>query len=783
MKSARRARLLGAVGLSALCFCLAQANAADVNEPAVAKQTVAVQHKADKKEIAPPSAQSNAAPTSAAQEEIVVTARRRSESLKDVPAQVSAFTAQTIENKGVEMPRDFLSAVPNVTLVETQNAGNAFIVVRGITQARNSEPSVAIVVDGVPETQPAQFNQELVDIQQIEVLKGPQGALYGRDAIGGAILITTKEPSDHWEGRVTAGYENGPGGKGQGVISGPITDTLKMRAALSFTETDGHIPNAFLHKDADPLADWNGRLSFLYKPNDNFSADLRLSGDVLHTKALYFVVPSFGPTFSNPLFNDPNNTADPILANNPGKNDRQLYGAALKLAYNTDLGTFTSITGLDSTREILTGDAYDFKPINQTQIGFDINQAQFLKVTTWSQELRFTSPTSGRFRWVAGAQAFGTQRFISTGNMFDTGAEQVVPVYKVPFPQFGTVSFANHSQVTFLVDSQHQFAWAGYIDTSTEITKQLELSLNLRYDNDHRTNTTDTPQEFLDANGITGRAAIPAHTGDKRSHTWDDWQPQAILRYAVTPDLNVYASYSRGFRSGGFNQTGVATAALAAGFAGVGDIFDQETADTYEAGFKSQFWDRRVSFNGSYYYTIDRGSYYFVFLASNSTQNLGNIAKSHLQGVDFDATAQLTDELSVNLGYGYTDSKIKAFSDPTVIGSKDPLVPQETVNAGVQYLAPITNGINGLIRLDYNRIGKMYFTIPLPALGALDAIPKARHPIDLVDLRAGLQGESWSLMFWSKNLFDRKYNAEYSPGGFLFKAQPIRWGFDLTKKF
>jgi iron complex outermembrane receptor protein len=139
--------------------------------------------------------------------EIIVTARQRSEALQDVPAQVTAFNAEAIEMRGIERPADFIASVPNVTFVETQNAGTSFLVIRGISQARNSEPSAAIVVDGVPMTQPAQFNQALIDIQQIEVLKGPQGALYGRNAIGGAILITTRKPSDEYEGRLGVGYE------------------------------------------------------------------------------------------------------------------------------------------------------------------------------------------------------------------------------------------------------------------------------------------------------------------------------------------------------------------------------------------------------------------------------------------------------------------------------------------------------------------------------------------------------------------------------------------------
>ena len=132
--------------------------------------------------------------------EIVVTARKRDESLQNVPVTVDAFTEQTIKSAGIESPRDFVAMVPNMTLVEVQNVGNSFITIRGISQARNSEPSVAVLVDGVLETNPYEFDQELTDIKQIEVLKGPQGALYGRNAIGGAIIIHTADPSDHFEG-------------------------------------------------------------------------------------------------------------------------------------------------------------------------------------------------------------------------------------------------------------------------------------------------------------------------------------------------------------------------------------------------------------------------------------------------------------------------------------------------------------------------------------------------------------------------------------------------------
>src|SRR6185312_172313 len=132
--------------------------------------------------------------------EVVVTARKRDEPFQNVPMTVNVLTEQTIQSAGIESPRHFIALVPNMTLVETQNAGNSFVTVRGISQARNSEPSVAVLVDGVLETNPYEFDQELFDIRQIEVLKGPQGALYGRNAIGGAIIIRTKDIADQFEG-------------------------------------------------------------------------------------------------------------------------------------------------------------------------------------------------------------------------------------------------------------------------------------------------------------------------------------------------------------------------------------------------------------------------------------------------------------------------------------------------------------------------------------------------------------------------------------------------------
>src|SRR6185503_10625015 len=187
-------------------------------------------------------------PAASSLEEVIVTARKRDESSIDVPVAVNVFTAADIEAAGIKGPQDFIDLTPNMTMVQTQNQGTSFITVRGISQARNSEPSVAVLIDGVAMANPSAFNQELFDVEHIEVLKGPQGALYGRNAIGGAIIIRTQEPGDEFAGKVTLGYESGPGFKVRGSVGGPIDaeKTLKYMVSGSYFKTDGYINNAFL---------------------------------------------------------------------------------------------------------------------------------------------------------------------------------------------------------------------------------------------------------------------------------------------------------------------------------------------------------------------------------------------------------------------------------------------------------------------------------------------------------------------------------------------------------
>ncbi|OYY72937.1 MAG: TonB-dependent receptor [Sphingomonas sp. 28-63-12] len=688
---------------------------------------------------------------------IVVTALRRDTRLQDTPATITAFDAKTIEAAGIDKPADFIGLTSNVQLIETQNVGNAFVIIRGITQNRNSEPSVAVVVDGVQQVNAAEFNQELFDIEQIEILKGPQGGLYGRNAIGGAIVITTKEPTDKLEGRIMAGIDNGFGYTIRAGLSGPLADTLKFRVSGSWRDTQGYIPNTFLGKDADPVKDFSIRGKLLWQPTDNFSADLRGFVSLLKTQAFYYNI-----------VNDVNDVSLPVRVNNAGIDNRDIYNVSLKLDYKADWGSIRSVTSYDKVSEILTGDAFDFLPIPESLLfrffGFDLNQSQFLDVKAISEDLRISSPDNQPFEWSLGTYLIHTDRYISTGNLVDTG-NGVTAVYRTPSTN------PLNPQATFLADSQSNFAWAIYGSLGYEFSKALRIDGSLRYDRDNRSNTTLTPAAFIPV--VTG---FPAGTpGQVRDRSFSAWQPKVTITWKPAKNLTLYGGYSRGFRSGGFNQTGVGAVAAGTGVVGVGDIYQAETADTFEVGFKSTLFDNLLTFNGSAYTTQSKNGYFFVFLAANSTQNLGNVPETRLRGFELESAIHPARGLDFNVGLGFTYSKIKSFPDPSVIGNEAPFISRYTLNVGGQYETRINGGdLKARMRVDYRRTGRTWFDVTNST---------SRNPVDLVDTRFSLDAGQWTLTAFASNLFDKKYNAEFSPGGFVFKARPRIYGLEGTIKF
>lgn len=703
-------------------------------------------------------------------EEIVVTARMRDESLQDVPLSETAFTAKAIEDARIEGVGDFIGLTPNISIVESQNVGNSFITIRGISQVRNGETPVAIVVDGVLQVNPNQFTQQLFDIQQIEVLRGPQGALYGRNATGGAILITTKQPTNDFEGMVQGGFGRGNEWQVGGSVSGPIVeDKLLFRAGARYYTRDGYFNNTTLNDKVDPFEDVTARGLLKWNVTENFTADFRANISRSKGGALNYV---FQPALldANGAFAgfdfskaDANAVSRTFTANNPGRNDRDIDELSMKLDFDAGFATLTSITSYNKLTEYSEGDQFPYTAAAFAGLGIDGTQTQFLDTKAWSQEFRLTSRADQRLRWMVGAYYLDTKRFLSSTTGDDLGLG-ITHIERTP-----DFTSAINPTTTFFADDNHNKAWAVFGNLAYDITDQFEAAFAVRYDKDKR-NQTVSPDQVSGIPGI-------GNPGGVNKASFDKWQPKVTLRYHPTDDFQIYGSWGQGFRSGQFNQNGVGAIAALNGLPGVGDLVGQEDTETWELGAKSELLDGRLRLNGSVFRTKVQGQQYFVFIGAVGAQVLVSIDEVELYGAELEAMMRVAEGLDLVGGFGYTHSKIKDYAiNPADIGNKAPYVPEYSVNLGAQYRVPITSNLGLFSRVDYRRLGSQYWD---------PENSTARDPIDLVDVRFGIEDNDgkWSLIGSVENLFDKKYNSEFVAGGFAHAALPRVWHVDVRYNF
>lgn len=699
-------------------------------------------------------------------QEIIVTARGRAEQLKDVPISESALTQQQIEDAHIREVGDFINLTPNITIVQAQNAGYSAITIRGITQVRNSESPVAVVVDGVQEINPAQFTQQLFDVESIEVLRGPQGALYGRDAEGGAILIRTRQPTNQFEGHVDAGGGSGGEFNTQAVLSGPIVnDQLFFRVGANYLDRSGYFDNVYLNAKQDPFRDVTVQALLKWTPGDKFSADLRGSFANTHGGSLNYhfqganLLPNGLINPANPVsFTIPGNAnlvSDKFISRDIGTDHRTTGEVSLKLAYDGDFATLSSVSAWNHVEEFYGGDGYPYGNTNTLQLipgtdffDVDASATQYLDVTARSEEFRLTSRSDQPLRWMIGGYYLYTDRFISTTTGFNNGLG-ILQVETIPA---GPNSV--NPTLSFLGDNNHNTATAGFANVDYDVLQQLQLSAAYRYDWDRRTQFV-SPYNTAGSPGAVNRA------------TFGLGQPKFSATYKATPDLNFYTSWGVGFRSGEFNQNGTAQAAAAVGVNGVGDLVPQEKAKTSEVGFKGSWFSNRVKVSGDVYQTDVDNQQYFVFVGAIAAQVLVPIDKVRLRGGELEAQALIVPGLDAFGGLGVTQSRINKYTvDPADVGNWAPYVPRMTINAGIQYrTAPIIGPVRVVTRLDYRQMGKQYWDTENAT---------ARDPVNLVGLTLGFEDNTgvWNASVRVDNLFDKKYNAEYVAGGYVEPALP-----------
>jgi iron complex outermembrane receptor protein len=649
-------------------------------------------------------------------EEIIVSSRYRAEKLSAIPDSITAFTRADIERHRIERINGVAELTPNLRFSDDQEVGISTLVIRGVRQNRGTgQPPVSFRIDGVSATNNLLTTQELFDIESVDVLRGPQGALYGRNAIGGAVLISTRQPTSEPEYGLRLSAAEGNDYILAANASGPLgSDKLLYRAAVRLQDRDGQLENAYLDNqkvDFKESQSFRGRL--LYRPMDALSIDLRGQYSDQEGGSGYFMPGSEGvlplPPPAEPIFFG--NPTYEIQSNRIGVSFVEFGEFSAKIDYEFPWGTFTSIT---SYTDVESGNDQD---LDQTLVDA-INIVVIDNSETLAQEFRLTSGTDQSLRWVAGAYFFDQDRFRSLATTF-LG-------FPVP-PAAQDLKLRNY---------------AVFGNMSYDLTSDLELTLAFRYDE-------ETPEDVTQG----------------RSETFTEFQPKASLAYSFREGFLGYVTVGKGFRAGGFNN-------LSEG-SNFAPGFDQESLVSYETGLKWSAYDGRLRSSMALFFTDYTDQQFFLFDQTGTQANI-NIPKSELWGGELEVTALPTDSLQVDFAFGYTDSEIKEYEDiqgvlvpaEAILGSKVPGAPVWTLNLGLQHTAALSSSLDLVSRLDYEHRDKTYWT-----LDNLDT----QEAYDLVNLSFSLERDNWAARLFVNNLFDEQYIEWFFAARFIGLPADIAW--------
>lgn len=693
-----------------------------------AQQVPPAESSADDSAIAGPQSQTAAG-------DIVVTARKRSERLQDVPVQINVLTSATIEAQQIKMTADIVSVVPNLSIERTDTYTNSVVVLRGLSQASGADAPAAVIVDGVPQNDPKQFNMHLFDIAQIEVVKGPQGSLYGRNAEGGAIIISTTAPTNELHGFANVSYGRGNTLDASAGLSGALVkDKILFRAAGSFFHSDGVIPNSFRGVGADKVPyDWTLRGTLLFNLSEGTHLTLIATHGEFKAGHVFFV-----PVFSG-------NANDFQLPRGNFPNDGDGTSTSFTGKFDTDLGfaTFTAITGYTRLRQLQVTDVDFTNPVEAAArplqtFPFQLGDYQPFSNEIFSQEIRLVSPGAMPFRWLVSADYLQSKQFINTHLFFDTGnpADPTNPAR----------TFRQNPA------DNYRTSWGFSGQADYDIATGLTVTAGGRYDIDRRSQhdlTADT----------------------QRRVKFDDFQPKLSVSYKLDPSKMVYATYGAGFRSGGFNPPNASV-----------PISNAEKLVNYEIGFKTQWFGRRLTLNGALFQSdIDNFLFSYIDFTTGS-QITGNIDKVRIRGAELEAKLNISSELDVYANIGLTDPKIRKLAlFPQYVGNIVPRGSRSNVSAGFDYKHRLSDTLSFFVRGDVQHGSSKYWYFD-----NLDV----QTPKTYVNGSIGLKTATVSASLWAKNIFNTRAYETYFPSQATgvpydvgYPNRPATYGGEVSLKF
>ena len=609
---------------------------------------------------------------------IIVTARRQSESLQDVPAAVTVFGAETLAKTGVQRADDFVQLTPGVTIVTgTAEAGDTQINIRGINGARDAESSVALVVDGILKTNTAQLNQNQGTLRQVEILKGPQGALYGRNAAAGAIVLQTLKPGDRLEGGMLVRAAEDNTYLANGFISTPIGDNAGLVLSGNYSTTDGFFRNSFLgnSKTIDDQEVWGVDARFVADIGPDTELDVKARYSDLKGASINFNASFHLPNFAavDPaFFEDVNEHPFSFYPNIRPTNDQTTFEVSAKVEHEFESVTLTAwalysdvdqslvadSTAADFARFIdftgtATGDLarasaacfastaeltgfplnaptfignnpipFIFDPLNGSTFGpyspttCDGTQFQIRSQSDISAEVRLASNGDGDVNWQVGAYYLHIDREVGVSLGADLGLGVTRQLYNAPGSDNPTTQLYNDA---FKTD-----VYAVFASIDADVTDRFHVGLAGRYDIEDRRVRSLVPAVFDPITGGPINPGMQVVNGvvqplGPQSQTFRQFQPKLSLRYELTPDVNLYGNWGIGFKSGGFNNQGSAAIVDQAfnQFIGtnvlIDDQYRKEVSNAFEAGIKGTLAGGTITFDLATYYTNVEDMQFFEF--------------------------------------------------------------------------------------------------------------------------------------------------------------------------
>lgn len=682
-------------------------------------------------------------------DEVVVTAQKEEEALQQIPLSITALSSSKVREYRLWNAKDITGIIP--TLYSANPGDNRNVTsIRGIATT-SYDPAVATYIDGVNQFGLDTYIAELVDIERIEVLRGPQGTLYGRNAMGGVINIITRKPSNELRGQTEVSIGNyGQRRLGAGLSAPILKDKLYAGAYVLYNASKGFYDNTFNNSDYDKQSALTGNYFLRYQPTDDWSVAVNVKHYNNRNNGPFPLVFGVEEAFSKPYTLNQNALTT--------MHDNSLNAAVSVNHYGKQV-SFSSQTAYQSNHrfysEPIDG---DFSPLDAMTIinnyGKDWNN-----VKIYTQEFRFSNAAGKEspLKWSAGAYGFISDNPVKQTTRYGADAA----LLGAPDTDFSTINTTRADGKGIAV-----FGQASYF-----LAPKLELTGGLRYDYEHRKQSARS-QYQKDPNPDPVFDILPDTSAEAGFRALS---PRLALSYHAH-DALVYGVYSQGFRAGGFTQISQDPSSPPL------HAFDPEFSSSAELGMKNSFFSNRLQTNLAVFYTLVRDVQVPTLVLPEALTVTRNAGKLQSRGIELELSAQPIKGLSVDYAFGYTDARYQELKLPVegnvidLQGRKQLFTPDITSFAALQYVftADESLGLKLTGRLEWMYLGNRYFDL-------MNTIKQGANHV--LNARVGISFGNGEIMFWARNFTDSRYIGYAYDFGAVHLANPSNFGITVSSRF